>query len=129
LVYGLTSPTLGITQGLFFGLFFALPFALFFGPAKALIFELFFGLAGGLVFGGHACLQHLVVRVLLAARGVAPLHYIRFLDDMTERLLLRRVGGGCIFIHRLLLEHFAAYPRASGIQRPASTDDWANDLR
>jgi DNA polymerase III delta prime subunit len=145
LIYGLvpgliqkrTAPNEGIHRsarralaiGLFFGLFFALPFALFFGPAKALTFELFFGLAGGLVFGGHACLQHLVVRVLLAAQGFAPLHYIRFLDDMTERLLLRRVGGGYIFIHRLLLEHFAAYPQATGIQQPARTDDWATDLR
>ncbi len=30
-----------------------------------------------------------------------------FLDDATDRLLLRRVGGGYLFIHRLLLEYFA----------------------
>jgi hypothetical protein len=145
LIYGLvpgliqkrTAPNEGIHRsarralaiGLFFGLFFALPFGLFFGPAKALLFELFFGLAGGLVFGGHACLQHLAVRVLLVMHGFAPLQYIRFLDNATERMLLRRVGGGYIFIHRLLLEHFAAYPRTTGIQQAARTDDWAVDPR
>jgi hypothetical protein len=29
-------------------------------------------------------------------------------DLCTERIFLRRVGGGYIFIHRMLMEHFAA---------------------
>ena len=32
---------------------------------------------------------------------------IAFLDAMADRLILRRVGGGWIFIHRTLLEYFA----------------------
>ena len=37
-----------------------------------------------------------------------PWNYPRFLDYATERILLRKVGGGYIFVHRLLLEYFAA---------------------
>jgi len=32
---------------------------------------------------------------------------MRFLDYCVDRIFLRRVGGGYIFIHRLLQEHFA----------------------
>jgi hypothetical protein len=33
---------------------------------------------------------------------------VAFLDEAAERLLLRKVGGGYIFVHRLLLEYFAS---------------------
>jgi hypothetical protein len=33
--------------------------------------------------------------------------YIRFLDYAAERVFLRKVGGGYIFTHRLLMEYFA----------------------
>ncbi len=33
--------------------------------------------------------------------------YARFLDYCHERILLRKVGGGYIFVHRLLQEYFA----------------------
>jgi hypothetical protein len=36
-----------------------------------------------------------------------PWNYARFLDYAAEHILLRKVGGGYIFTHRLLLEHFA----------------------
>jgi hypothetical protein len=32
---------------------------------------------------------------------------VRFLDHAAERILLRKVGGGYIFVHRMLLEYFA----------------------
>jgi hypothetical protein len=66
-----------------------------------------FGLLFGLLFGGMACLQYLVLRSLLVYHRFAPLRYIRFLDEATERLFLRRAGSGYIFIHRLLLDYFA----------------------
>jgi uncharacterized protein YjbI with pentapeptide repeats len=47
------------------------------------------------------------LRGLLSYNGFAPLRYVRFLDEATERLFLRRAGSGYIFVHRLLLEHFA----------------------
>jgi hypothetical protein len=33
--------------------------------------------------------------------------YAPFLDFAADRILLRKVGGGYIFIHRLLMEYFA----------------------
>lgn len=62
---------------------------------------------GALAFGGLACLQHAVLRWLLWRSDATPLRYAAFLDACAERILLRRVGGGWIFIHRLLLEHLA----------------------
>mgnify|MGYP001266172194 CR=1 FL=1 len=32
---------------------------------------------------------------------------ISFLDHCVDLIFLRRVGGGYIFVHRLLMEHFA----------------------
>ena len=33
---------------------------------------------------------------------------VPFLDYCAERIFLRKVGGGYIFVHRLLMEHFAS---------------------
>jgi eukaryotic-like serine/threonine-protein kinase len=64
---------------------------------------------GGLVnFGGAACIQHLVLRCLLWRAGYIPLNYPRFLDHADKCILLHRAGAGFEFIHKLLLEHFAA---------------------
>ncbi len=68
------------------------------------------GILGGLTLGliaMAACIQHLTLRAILYCRGVAPWNYARFLDYATERCFLQKVGGGYIFVHRLLLEHFA----------------------
>ena len=61
----------------------------------------------GLARGGLACIQHLILRILLWRNGSAPWNYARFLDYAADRILLRKVGG-YIFIHRLLMEYFAA---------------------
>jgi hypothetical protein len=37
-----------------------------------------------------------------------PWRYERFLEYCSKLVFIRRVGGGYIFIHRMLLEHFAA---------------------
>ncbi|MFY0562543.1 NACHT domain-containing protein [Archangium lansingense] len=68
----------------------------------------YIGWGVGLVFGGFACIQHAVLRCFLALRGYAPMSYVRFLDYASGLVLLRRTGGGYIFIHRLLMEHFAS---------------------
>lgn len=68
-------------------------------------------LLGGLLAGlvpGIACLQHFTLRTVLFWSGAIPWNYARFLDYATERCFLQKVGGGYIFVHRLLLEHFAA---------------------
>jgi hypothetical protein len=59
-------------------------------------------------YGGLDVIQHFLLRFLLAAGGHIPWRYVRFLEHARERILLRKVGGGFIFIHRLLLDYFAS---------------------
>ena len=74
---------------------------------------LFYGLAGGLYVslwvGGLDVIQHFLVRFLLWRSGSLPWRLAPFLDYAAEELhFLQKVGGGYIFVHRYLLEHFAA---------------------
>ncbi|GAB4295614.1 MAG: hypothetical protein Fur0025_32810 [Oscillatoriaceae cyanobacterium] len=62
---------------------------------------------GWIAGGGAACLKHMILRVVLYCSGCIPWNYAKFLDRATELIFLQKVGGGYIFIHRLLLEHFA----------------------
>jgi tetratricopeptide (TPR) repeat protein len=57
---------------------------------------------------GFACIQHLSLRLLLYRYNYIAWNYTHFLEYATERIFLQKVGGGYIFVHRLLLEHFAA---------------------
>ncbi len=59
-------------------------------------------------FGGLAWCQHWALRVVIARQGWLPLRLVPWLDRMAALGLLRRVGGGYIFIHRSLLEYFAS---------------------
>lgn len=70
------------------------------------------GVIAGIVMGifspaGIACIQHIILRFILYCHGYTPWNYARFLDYATQLIFLQKVGGGYIFIHRLLLEHFA----------------------
>ncbi len=85
------------------------PFALLVNTmALGLLPALVVGLVFGLRNGGEACIQHGVLRLLLWRTNCLPWNYPRFLDYAAERILLRKVGGGYIFTHRLLLEYFAS---------------------
>nr|WP_322721697.1 NACHT domain-containing protein [Nostoc sp. ChiQUE02]MDZ8234804.1 NACHT domain-containing protein [Nostoc sp. ChiQUE02] len=72
-----------------------------------LLVGLLVSLAGSLVSGGKACLQHFSLRYILYRFGYAPWNYTHFLNWACDRLLLQKVGGRYIFVHRLLMEHFA----------------------
>jgi TIR domain/NACHT domain len=113
----------GFVGGSFFGLgvgpLIGLAFALLMGSHVllvastiglfvALVAGLTTGLSIGLANGGAACIQYIVLRVFLWLAGYAPLGYVRFLDYAAERILLRKVGGGYIFAHRLLLDYFVS---------------------
>ena len=68
-------------------------------------------LGGLLVFmamGGLAVWRHSVIRLLLWRSQAFPGRAPQFLNDACARFLLRRVGGGYSFIHRLLLDYFVA---------------------
>ncbi len=58
-------------------------------------------------------IQHFTLRWFLWRAGYMPWHYPRFLDYAADRILLRKVGGGYIFVHRLLLEYFASLDTAT----------------
>lgn len=95
---------IGILSGLFFGLNSGLIFGSFFGAIGGLTF----GLISGLIVGGAACIQHCILRFNLYRKGYSPWNYARFLDYAANRLFLQKVGGGYIFVHRMLLEHCAS---------------------
>jgi hypothetical protein len=78
------------------------------GLIAGLIAGLSAGLSAGLLYGGLAFLRHYVLRFLLWRTGSVPWQYVTFLDYAAERILLRKVGGGYIFLHRLVLDYFAA---------------------
>jgi len=66
------------------------------------------GLLLGLIFGGGlACIRHFTLRFILHRNNYIPWNYARFLDYASDRIFLQKVGGGYIFVHRMLLEHFA----------------------
>ncbi len=108
--------------GLFFGLLGGLTVALiswlFFGLSSeglslvlpvAVLGGLAYGSFGWLIYGGRACLQHSILRFTLWRNGSTPRpwEYVQFLDYAADRVLLRKVGGGYIFVHRLLMDYFA----------------------
>ena len=59
-----------------------------------------------MITGGEAVSRHLVLRFLLVCNGSTPWNYVGFLDHATARILLRKVGGGYAFTHRMLQEYF-----------------------
>ena len=91
LVYVRIANLIFLVQHIMFGVLFAS----FFIPIIA-----FYG-------GWRACVQHFILRFILYIKGESPWNYARFLDYATDRLFLQKVGGGYIFVHRMLLEHFA----------------------
>ncbi len=98
------SIILGSSSGLFFLLLFWLMSGKF---MVGLFFFLMLGLVGGLIGGGAACIRHFTLRIVCYFNGYIPWNYAKFLDYATERLFMQKVGGGYIFIHRMLMEHFA----------------------
>jgi len=104
--------------GLAFGLIVGLIYGLIYGLSRVLSGVLTFGLIGGLISGGMFALKHFVLRLFLWRNGSAPLHYVAFLAQAKDLLFLRQVGGGYIFVHRLLREYFVSL---AGSEETANT--------
>jgi hypothetical protein len=90
------------------GLLLGLGFGLTVGVGVGLLRGLGGGLVGGLSQGGAAFIQHFILRWFIWHVGLMPWNYVHFLDYAAKRILMRKVGGGYIFVHRLLLEYFAS---------------------
>ncbi len=87
------------------------------GVAYGLIYGGLYGLIVALIaalsYGGYAVLSHFALRIILWRQDAMPWNYAAFLDYAAGRVFLRKVGGGYIFVHRMLLEYFAALPDAA----------------
>jgi eukaryotic-like serine/threonine-protein kinase len=86
-------------------------FGLFGDPTRGLIVGLIVGLIAGAIAGlnrgGSAVIKHYALRLILWLNGCIPFNFIKFLDQCAKLILLKKVGGGYIFIHRMVLEYFA----------------------
>lgn len=87
------------------------------GLPLAVRYAVVFGSLMFMVYGGAAFLLHAVLRIVLAARSPLPLDLVRFLEHAADRGLLRKVGGGYIFLHRTLLDYFARLNTGDGAPR------------
>ena len=58
------------------------------------------------LYGASNVIKHYLVRLILSAKGYLPWNLVNFLNYASRLILLRKVGGGNIFIHRLLQEYF-----------------------
>jgi eukaryotic-like serine/threonine-protein kinase len=77
------------------------------GLIAGLTAGLIVGLIVGLNRGGSAVIKHYALRLTLWWKGYTPFKFVKFLDHCAKLILLKKVGGGYIFIHRMLLEYFA----------------------
>lgn len=115
----LVKPNEGIWRSLKNGLVFGLSVGLIMGLLIGLTLEVNLGVLVGLVVGllvglrkgGRAFIQHFALRFVLSRQGYLPWNLVPFLDYAADCILLRKVGGGYIFIHRLLMEHMAKMER------------------
>jgi hypothetical protein len=102
-----------LLSGLLVAVIFSLVFGSFFGfragfdKGLMLLFAPIAGLVVGLFYGGLTLIQHYALRMILGLANHLPWRLIHFLDYCVDLIFLRRVGGGYIFVHRLLMEHFA----------------------
>jgi hypothetical protein len=91
---------------------FPAPTALRYGLIDGLLGGLFIGLLFGLIFGlrrgGASFVRHLGLRWLLSHYQLAPWDYIAFMEYAATLILVRQLGGGYEFVHRLLLDYFAS---------------------
>lgn len=60
-----------------------------------------------LCFGALSCLQHLLLRLLIWRADQFPFRMVTFLDQVSHLAIVRRVGVGYMFMHRLLEEYCA----------------------
>jgi hypothetical protein len=91
------------------------------GSMLSLSSGLAFGVLAGLYYGGKAGLHHFALRLVLWHNNFAPFNYVGFLDYAAARIFLRKVGGGYVFVHRMLLEYFAAMHKTSEEQPNRNT--------
>ncbi len=103
------------------------------GIAFGNLIGLLIGPLVGLSYGLGAFVQHCVLRFWLQRRHVFPWKAVQFLEVARTRIFLRRVGRGYGFVHRELLDFFAALylvtsvPAAPASSTPTRTSQPVDD--
>ncbi len=77
-------------------------------PTYALNIGILSALIAASLFGAGVFVKHFLLRALLRMQHSLPWRYSRFLNYAAQLVFLRTVGGGYIFMHRLLQQYFAA---------------------
>ena len=83
-------------------------------PIGGLTSGLILGLIGVLIFSLGYLTKHYALRFIFRKYGLIHKKSAAFLDHVVDLIFLRRVGGSYIFVHRLLMEHFAEMEVESG---------------
>ena len=78
-----------------------------FTPGTTFVSGIYSLVAVAFWFGAIDLIFHGTLRLLLWWQGAIPVNYARFLDYGVQLSFLRKVGGGYIFAHKLLQDHFA----------------------
>lgn len=107
-----------LTAGYFAAQWLNLPLAWQSFVPFALGASLYLGSSAGLAYGGLAALQQQALHRILSRHQLAPANYIHFLDYAAERNLLRKVGGGYMFVHLLLLDYFREKSAERPVEQP-----------
>jgi hypothetical protein len=107
---GLFGPIGGIISGVCCGICFLLAgipgwFTLLLG--LTFVHGIGFALRFWSAYGGQAWLEHYLLRWYLARLHLMPWRSSGYLDEAARRTLLRKIGGGYIFSHKLFMEYFA----------------------
>jgi hypothetical protein len=74
-----------------------------------LVFMIWLGFMSAFDRGGYFVLLHYITRLFLKLIRVAPLRYVRFLNEATERLFLIRHGGSYEFLHVTFRDYMARF--------------------
>lgn len=97
----------GVIVNLFMTLASGIILRVVMGPA-GLYFGLGIGFIMGQRYGGFFYLYNKILCWILYKFGIYPDNDVDFLNFATNLTFFHKVGGGYIFIHRMLMEHFAA---------------------
>jgi hypothetical protein len=80
---------------------------LIWGPRSGILTTILVFIAALAMYGGSNLVKHLIIRGLLWLDKQLPFQLTQFLDEAVELAFLRKVGGGYIFVHDLLLEQMS----------------------
>jgi transcriptional regulator with XRE-family HTH domain/DNA polymerase III delta prime subunit len=120
------GPLGGLLSGLVSGLAFwwigGLTGWIILGIGFAIVFGAIFSLQFVTAYGGIAWIEHYLLRWYFWRMKGLPARCIPFLDYASERILLRKIGGGYMFSHRLLRDYFASLD-ASHMRETNTPDD------